>query len=550
MATTDLARRADAAERLRAVVRLLQRHGCAQPSGGVPEAFVGELEAIAEELQDEQDTQRRQGQRLEEMYHEVQAERLRYQELFDFAPNGYLVTDAHGVIQEANHAAASLLGMRRDFLVGKPLPFFVQPAGRADFYNRLGLLTAASAPEQWETRLVPRFGEVRHVFLTVTAIPGAQGRPAGFRWLLQDMTPRRRAEEAFRAQKDFADSLVDTVEAIVLVLDAQGRIVRSNRYLHDSAGCTPYELNGRDWCDLFFAEADRPRARRIVREALVSGTNKGAVLDLVTRSGRRRAVAWSVRSLEEGPGGGGVVLLGQDVTDLQEAQRRALQAERLATVGQMAAGLAHESRNALQRTQACLSILNLRLRDQPEALALLQRIQKAQDDLHQLFNEVGEYSAPLVLERRLCDLAGVWREAWADLGPPRPGVTAELREEVGATDLRCAASPFHLKQVFRNIFDNAVSEGGASPRVVIHCDDAEIAGEPAVRVSVRDNGPGFKPEQREKAFQLFFTTKVHGTGLGLAICKRIVDAHGGRIEVGRAARPGAEILITLPRRTS
>jgi PAS domain S-box-containing protein len=550
MGPTDLARKADAAERLQEVVRLLQRHGRSQPPGGGLEAVLDELASIAEELQEEDDARHRQGPRLEDMYQEMQAERLRYQELFDFAPNGYLVTDPTGLIQHANHAAAFLLGVRKDFLVGKPLPFFVKATGRSDFYNRLSLLIVASAPEQWETLLVHRSGEDRHVFLSVTAVPGSQGRPAGFRWLLQDVTPRWRAEEAFRAQKDLADSLVDTVEAIVLVLDDQGHIVRSNRYLHEASDYTPYELIGRDWCDLFFAEADRPRARSLVRGALASGTNKGGVLDLATRSGRRRCIAWSVRSLEDDAGGAAVVLLGQDVTDLQEAQQRALQAERLATIGQMAAGLAHESRNALQRTQACLSMLNLRLRDQPEALALLQRIQNAQDDLHQLFNEVGEYSAPLRLEHRLCNLAEVWREAWADLDSPHHGVTPELREEIGDADLRCAASSFHLKQVFRNILDNAVSAGGRAPRVVIRCTEGEVEGEPAVRVAVRDNGPGFTPEQRGKAFQLFFTTKVHGTGLGLAICKRIVEAHGGRIEVVEAKGPGAEILITLPRRTS
>ncbi len=107
---------------------------------------------------------------------------------------------------------------------------------------------------------------------------------------------------------------------------------------------------------------------------------------------------------------------------------------------------------------------------------------------------------------------------------------------------------FHLKQVFRNLLENALAAGGSPPRVEVACSPVTLGGREAVRVVVRDNGPGFTAEARQKLFEPFFTTKVRGTGLGLPICKRVVEAHGGRIETGAGAGPGAEIVITLPRR--
>jgi signal transduction histidine kinase len=80
---------------------------------------------------------------------------------------------------------------------------------------------------------------------------------------------------------------------------------------------------------------------------------------------------------------------------------------------------------------------------------------------------------------------------------------------------------------------------------VVCCARAAPADAPALRVSVRDNGPGLTAEQRRLIFEPFYTTKARGMGLGMAIAKRIVEAHGGRIEVG--AGPGAEIVLTLPR---
>jgi PAS domain S-box-containing protein len=487
-------------------------------------------------------------EQLEQAYREAQAQRLRYQELFDFAPDGYLVTDRQGIILEANYAAAALLQTPRPFLPGKPLPLFVAEGWRRDFYLRLTRLCRTAPGERWETTVQPRKGERREVTLTVAAIAGEEGRPTGFRWLLRDNSETRKAEQALRAEKDLADSLVDTVEAVVLVIDERGRITRSNPFLRTLSGYGREELIGRNWCTLLLPEAEQAQGRGMVRRARELGTATAGILTLATRTGQRRSLAWSAKSLLLDRGTSHLVLFGYDVTDLQEAQQRALQAERLAAIGQMVAGLAHESRNALQRSQACLTILSYRLQGETEMLDLLNRIQKAQDDLHQLFDEVREYAGPLHLETRDCQLAEVWREAWADVGAAAVG--AALREETAGTDLRCPASPFHLKQVFRNLFENALSVAPPPAQVVLRCSPAQLRGQEAVQVAVCDNGPGFPAEQRHRAFEPFFTTKVHGTGLGLAICKRIVEAHGGWIEVAAGDGPGAEILITLPRRMS
>jgi signal transduction histidine kinase len=229
----------------------------------------------------------------------------------------------------------------------------------------------------------------------------------------------------------------------------------------------------------------------------------------------------------------------------EEAQRQALQAERLAAVSQAAEGLAHETRNALQRSQACLSVLALRCEGRPEDLDLLARLQRAQDDLHRLYEGVRDYAAPLRLDRRPCRLAEVWREAWRDLAPLAEEKKAELREEAGG-DWECLADRGQMKRVFLRLLHNALESGGDPPRAEIRCGAAELGGRGAVRVAVRDNGPGFAPEQRGRLFEPFYTTKVRGAGLGLALCRRVVEAHGGRIEAGAGA--GAEVVLTLPRR--
>jgi signal transduction histidine kinase len=239
-----------------------------------------------------------------------------------------------------------------------------------------------------------------------------------------------------------------------------------------------------------------------------------------------------------------------DVTERKLAQERLLQTERLAAIGQMMTGLAHESGNALARSRACLEMLNLEVEDRPDALDLVSRTLLAQDHLQQLYEEVRGYAAPLKLERESLNLQGIWRQAWSTLELLRKGRDVSLFEAIDGVDLNCSVDLFRLQQVFRNILENALAACRDPVEITITCAEVSLKGRPAVQVTVRDNGPGLNPEQRRRIFEPFFTTKTKGTGLGMAIAKRIIDAHGGRIAVGNGGTSGAEVVLTLPREGS
>ena len=174
-------------------------------------------------------------------------------------------------------------------------------------------------------------------------------------------------------------------------------------------------------------------------------------------------------------------------------------------------------------------------------------LDRANDDLQRLQERVRAYAAPIRLECRACDLSQIWREAWNDLHHLRTDRRVELREEMPPTDTRCHISAFHVKSVFRNLLENALSIVAGPAVITIGCATAELDGHEAVEVTIADNGPGFGPEQRQKAFEPFYTTKTKGTGLGLPLCKRIVEAHGGRIALGENNGPGGVVIFTLPR---
>ena len=357
---------------------------------------------------------------------------------------------------------------------------------------------------------------------------------------------RRLAREKERSEAIFR-TLVEAAPCVIVILRPDHSVVYFSPFAEELTGYRAREVLGKDYLETFLPPAYRPAVGAELQRVLAVVPVRGFSNPLVCRDGSYRWMVWHRRRLDDYEGGPAILAVGQDITELRQAQEQALQAERLAAIGQMMTGLAHESGNALARSQSCLEMLTWEVEDRPEALDLISRIQKAQDHLQHLYEEVRAYAAPLKLEREVWDLAAVWRQAWENLALRRQGRDASLGEQTGALNLGCPVDQFRLEQVFRNILDNALAACPDPVRIEVRCAAAELGGRPAVRVAVRDNGPGLNAEQKRLIFEPFFTTKTKGTGLGMAIAKRIVEAHGGRIAAGPGAGRGAEILVTLPR---
>ncbi|HLM68188.1 MAG TPA: PAS domain-containing protein, partial [Longimicrobium sp.] len=201
------------------------------------------LHTTLEELQVGEEELRVQAEELAVSQQVIETERQRYRELFQRAPDAYLVTSPTGVVQEANEAAARLLNLSAHRLIGKPLGVFVPPAGRGEFRVRLELAARGERLDDWETSLRPRHGAAPvPVSCTVTAGHGGPGMATGLRWLVRDVSERRRAEEnrqallreeTARAEADRRRALMEAVlrhmpGGVILAEAPDGRIVMHN----------------------------------------------------------------------------------------------------------------------------------------------------------------------------------------------------------------------------------------------------------------------------------------------------------------------------------
>ncbi|MCC5865228.1 MAG: HAMP domain-containing protein [Wenzhouxiangella sp.] len=241
---------------------------------------------------------------------------------------------------------------------------------------------------------------------------------------------------------------------------------------------------------------------------------------------------------------GGQVVVFDDVTVLDQAQREAAWAE-------VARRLAHEVKNPLTPIQLAAERLQYKLEssltpDQVELLTKTTTTIRAQvDTLKRLVDAFGDYARPVGLRREPLALEALINEV-ADLyASGAAPVQFEIRAAPDAG--RVMADPHRLRQVLLNLVRNAQeARADGAPSLQIELAARQREAQPGVLLTVRDNGPGFASEVLDRVFEPYVTTKPRGTGLGLAIVRRIIEEHGGHIELGNHPDGGAHISLWLP----
>jgi signal transduction histidine kinase/HAMP domain-containing protein len=224
--------------------------------------------------------------------------------------------------------------------------------------------------------------------------------------------------------------------------------------------------------------------------------------------------------------------------------------ERLAAVGELLAGVAHEVRNPLCGITTTLSALARKLEDREAARPFLDVINTEVDHLNHLMEQLLEHSSPVRIDAEVADIREVIHEAMAEFKAPAEAKNISLVFDCApaAPGLRFDRRKMH--GVFVNLLDNAIQHTKADGLVHITVSESENAGDSdeagQLQIEVSDNGSGIAPENTGKVFEPFFTTRARGTGLGLAITRKTIHDHSGAITVKSEPGKGTSFTITLP----
>ena len=453
-----------------------------------------------------------------------------WQVVFDTAPSGLAIVDAQGVVVRGNRALARHTGVALDGLAGRALAtlFPEWPWGAED------PLVQARSGITVSRLMAARAGRM----LVITLAPERDGRVIA---VLDDVTREQEALDALRRSEARFRALLSAAPVAILTVDRDEGVQAVNAAASGLLGLPSEGITVPLETLLVPGEADACRQKL----AAAFGGNAQEYLTRVRQvGGELREVHLVVVPLEERGGVRTLLALARDITEEQSLRERVAHAEKMAALGQLVSGVAHEINNPLAGITALAEALAVEERDEGTD-RILSTIRREAGRAARIVQELLLFSRQRPLLRTEVQLNDVVREVllvntgtpvrWElELDPDLPAVPADLDQVI---------------QVVRNLVRNAAQAMAGDPRAAGTI--RTWSDESQVYCEVNDAGPGIPPDVLNRIFEPFFTTKGagEGTGLGLSISHGIVRAHGGEIRAQNRPTGGARFWFELPRGT-
>jgi PAS domain S-box-containing protein len=481
---------------------------------------------------------------LKDMTDRREAER-RYRELFDSIQEGLFFATPEGRFLDVNDAMVRMLGYdSREELLRADVSTHLYPAvaERERFFTALA---RRGVLRNYEETLRRKDGTLLHTLQNITAVRDASGKIIQIRGLMLDVTEQRTFQSQLQRERDFNQKILNTTQSMILVLDTAGLISYANRKTFES-GYREDELIGHRLVD--WVEA----AQREDFEAALETTAHGHQVENLELRVRRSDASMGHFSISLSPmrdeqgAVNSVVVVMTDITDAVLLQAKLAHSEKMATIGRLVSGVAHEVNNPLA---AILGFTDLLLENpaipdnaREDLQIILHETQRTKDIVQDLLS----FARQRPVQRELVHVNAVLRQTIKlrsyDFASHGVEVLEEFDEKMG----HALGDSQQLQQVFLNILNNAydaVQEVGQRGRIAIRTSRQGAN----IEVAITDNGTGVS--DTERIFDPFYTTKQanKGTGLGLSICYGIVRAHGGEILCRNNENgPGSTFIVRVP----
>ncbi len=345
-------------------------------------------------------------------------------------------------------------------------------------------------------------------------------------------------DRSLAEMKTYTENLVESMADGLISIDREKKIVTINRRAGEFLGEKEKNLKGRRISEAF----DENLETLLEENKLII---LGQEIEVQHPSGSRIPLSLSAAPLKDEMGREmGSVLLLRDLREIRDLQEKVRRSERLASLGRLAAGVAHEIRNPLSSIRGFAQYFMNRLKGREEEQGYASIMVKEVDRLNRVVTDLLDFARPKDPHREPHLLENILSHSLKLLEPELRKKGVEVEEEYEHNLPPVLADRDQLSQAFLNLLLNSLEsiDGGGKIRITLK----EVHDQPWVEVAIADTGRGIPPEDLGKVFEPFFSTKSRGTGLGLAIVHQIVESHGGDIAVESREGVGTTFRITLP----
>jgi PAS domain S-box-containing protein len=516
-----------------------------------------------------------------------------YRKLFEGSVDGIYVTTTEGALLNANPAMARMIGYDTPQALIEGIgditrTLYVHPAARAEYQ---ALMQREGTVREFEYQVRTRDGRVLWLSDSATAVRNEAGEVVRYEGTVRDITDQRRAEDAIAEGRRMLQQVIDTVPAVINVKDKELRYVLMNRYMAGIFGIEPDDAIGRTTTDLMSRYGGQKKSDENDKRVLAGGRELGFYeeeyvdvsgnlrhwlvnkLPLLDADGEIENIVTVALDIGERKRGELEMRMAKDAAEaalrnLRETQNSLIEAEKLAALGRLVAGVAHEVNNPIGISLTVASSLERKTalftaevaRGDLRRSSLNEFLEASRDASSQLVGNLNRAAELIQSFKQVAADRNYSDQRTFDLGDLTEQVVMSLRPGLRKHNLTLTVDcqpnltmnsyPGPYGQVLTNLFLNSVAHAfpGGRPGAV----DIQVreSGKDDVEILFSDNGIGMSLDVRRRAFDPFFTTRRDqgGTGLGLHIVYNIVTNRlGGRLDLDSEPGGGTRIQIILPR---
>ena len=433
----------------------------------------------------------------------------------------------------------------------KPCSEHGRPCSLRDHFDELKEKGLVSLYQEYRDEL----GEIRFDVCTAAPVYNAQGEVEQVLEASRDVTERIRLEREAQRSKTFFEKLIQSIVDGIVVVDTKGNVLIFNEGMEQLTGYSASEIMKKGHLGSFYdiqVAKENMKKMRSDRFGPYGKLNPTS-MTIKTKSGEEIPVTLSASLITidgKEVGSVGVFTDMREILkirkELEDANIQLIQSQKIASIGRMAAGVAHEINNPLSGILIYTELLKETLKDRPECLKDLQEIMDQTLRCKRIASELLEFSRKSAGKISSFSLDDLITKCLALLINKASFQNIEVTTNIDMAMPNLVGDMSQLQQVFTNLFMNAADAMDGKGK--LHISATFDADRSSFVVKVADTGPGIPDECRDKVFDIFFTTKPagKGTGLGLSISQNILKIHGGHISFECPAQGGTVFTVELP----
>jgi len=478
--------------------------------------------------------------------------------VFDTSIVANSIADFEGTINQVNDSFVRMWGYKsKNEVIGKPILHFIQDRKEAEV-----IISSLNKTGKWVGDYTARKkdGSTFIANANATILSDETGKMVGYQSSVQDITERKRAEEALREGEERFRTLFEFAPDAYYLNDLEGTFINGNKTAEDLLGYKREELIGKNFLQLgLLPSEDLPKAVELLAMNLKGKATGPDELTIINKDGKRITI--EIRTLPININDKDVVLgIARDISGRKRLEVQLRQAQKMESIGTLAGGIAHDFNNILSPIMIHSEMAKMELPSDSPVKHNLREIYKAGERARDMVKQILTFSRKEEGERAEIKITPVLKEVLKMLRSTIP-TTIDIQQNLTAESHTVLADPTQIHQILLNLGTNAAhamrEKGGTLKVTLVQEDlDSETAAQYSdlnpgsyLKLIVSDTGSGIDDETMQKIFEPYFTTKGpgEGTGMGLALIHGIVKSYGGDITVESELGEGTTFNVCLPR---